>query len=201
LSTKEQPVGDQAPSARRYGVIAVFLHWTIAALILLQMALGWYMNEILPDNSPAQDQVQNLHISIGLTTLLLILVRIGVRLAAPPPPTPAGLAPWERLLAGASHLLFYLLMLALPLTGWALVSLDIDPIAWWGIIWPHMPGLSGLTGPDHRPFHHALKAFHTDYLVWTALANLALHVAGALKHQFDGNPVLWRMLPFMKARP
>jgi len=52
-----------------------------------------------------------------------------------------------------------------------------------------------------RPYRHLLQDTHTDYLVWLALANLALHVAGALKHQFDGNPVLWRMAPFFRRRP
>ena len=191
---------DPALGARRYGAAAIALHWAIALLILIQIGLGWYMNHVLPDHSPAQQRIETLHVSIGLTTLLLILARIGVRLARWPTPAP-GLQPWERRLAGASHLLFYVLMLALPLTGWALVSLRRDPILLWGLHWPVMPGLGVIAGPGHRAAHHLLQAVHTDYLVWITLANLALHLAGALKHQFDGHPVLWRMAPFLFRPP
>ena len=190
----------RTPSDRSYGAVAIVLHWTIAILILVQIGLGWYMNHLVPDHSPAQDRIQTLHISLGLTALLLILVRIGVRLFNPPPPLPAELASWERLLAGAGHALFYLLMLALPLTGWALVSARHEPFAFWGFYWPDLPGLGFMGGPGHRALRHQLQDLHTDYLVWIALANLLLHVAGALKAQFDGHPVLWRMAPFLKPK-
>ncbi len=156
------------------------------------------MNHVLPDHSPAQDRIETLHISIGLTTLGLILVRIAVRLLNPPSPMPAGMPGWERALARTSHVLFYVLMLALPLSGWIMQSARQEELFLWGYHWPWLPGLGGLAGRAHRPVHEFLKALHTDYLVWLTLANLALHVAGAVKHQFDGNPVLWRMLPFLK---
>ena len=188
----------EAAGQRRYNAIAVLLHWTIAALILVQIGLGWYMNDVLPDHSPAQDRIQTLHISVGLSTLLLILVRVGWRLAKPPPPLPAGTPAWERLLAGASHLLFYLLMLALPLTGWALVSARHEPFGFWGLGWPALPGLGFLEGRQHHDARETLQSVHTTFLIWIVWANLVLHVAGALKHQFDGRPVLWRMLPFLR---
>jgi cytochrome b561 len=184
--------------ARRYGAVSIALHWTIAALILLQIGLGWYMNEVLPDHTPAQAAVETLHISVGLTVLLLVLVRIGVRLTHPAPPLPAAMSAPEKLAANAVHLLFYLLMLALPLTGWAMVSVRGHPILFWGLPWPALPGLGFLAGPDHKPLRESLQQVHTDTLVWIVLGSLALHVAGALKHQFDGHPVLWRMLPFLK---
>jgi cytochrome b561 len=185
---------------RRYGAVAMILHWIIAVLILVQIGLGWYFNHFVPDHSPEQDRLQDIHVEIGLTTLILILVRIGWRLSHPPPPLPQDMAAWERGLAGASHTLFYLLMLAMPLTGWALVSIRGEDIPFWGLEFPAMPGLHGVwQGPAHRAARHQLQGIHTDILVWIALANLALHVAGALKHQFDGHPVIWRMLPI--ARP
>lgn len=183
------------PADQRYGTVAMVLHWTIAALILVQIGLGWYMNELLPDHSAAQDRITSLHISIGLTTLLLVLVRIGWRLINPPPPMPLDLAGWERALAGATHVLFYVLILALPLTGWAMVSLGKGGISFWGLPWPHLPGMGHLAGANPRALRKLLQRTHTNILIWIVLANLALHVAGALKHQFDGHPVLWRMLP------
>ncbi len=93
-------------------------------------------------------------------------------------------------------MLFYVLMLVIPLTGWALVSGDKDPISFWGVPWPKIPGLAAVT----RPQHHLLKHTHVFILIWVFVLNWALHVAGALKHQFDGKPVLWRMIPFLKPK-
>ncbi|HZC17178.1 MAG TPA: cytochrome b/b6 domain-containing protein [Caulobacteraceae bacterium] len=181
---------------RRYGAAAIGLHWTIALLIFIQIGLGWYMNEVLPDHSPAQAAVLTLHISVGLTIFLLVLVRIAVRLINRPPPLPPGMPLWERTLARTSHVVFYLLLLALPLTGWALESLGTRPIRFWGLPWPHLPGIAALFGAaPPRPVRHELSHIHVYILIWIVLINLALHVAGALKHQFDGRPVLWRMLP------
>ena len=182
----------------RYSTFSILLHWTIALLIFVQMGLGWWMNEALPDHSPAQDQVQDIHVSLGLTTLLLVAVRLGARLVVRAPPLPAGLPVWEARLAHALHVLFYGLMLVLPLTGWALVTQRHEPFTFWGLHWPDLPGLSGLSGPAHRDFGRALKHFHVFTQIWIALAMIALHVLGAIKHQFDGHPVLWRMVPFLK---
>jgi cytochrome b561 len=185
----------------RYGAVSIVLHWTIAILILVQIGLGLYMNHVLPDHSPAQARIETLHISIGLTTFLLILIRVGVRLTHPAPRLPQELELWERVLARASHWLFYILMLALPLTGWAMVSMRKGPVEVWGMGWPRLPPFGGMPAQAHKPLHHALQSIHTDWLVWIAIANLLLHVAGALKHQFDGHPVLWRMLPIVGPKP
>jgi cytochrome b561 len=105
-------------------------------------------------------------------------------------------AVWERTLAGAGHVLFYVLMLALPLTGWALVSAHAGGlVAFWGLPWPQLPGIAQLGGANPRPLRGALQLYHTDLLIWVVLANLALHVAGALTHQFDGHPAPRRMWP------
>jgi cytochrome b561 len=187
-----------APGSR-YTAVAIALHWILAVLILLQIVLGWWMNEWVPDHSPTQKAIEGVHISIGLTVLLLVAVRIIWRLTHRPPPLPTGLAAWERALAGAGHILFYLLMLALPLTGWALVSAHAGGhISFWGLPWPQLPGIAGLAGANPRPLRGALQLVHTDILIWIIVANLALHVAGALKHQFDGHSVLPRMWPGLK---
>jgi cytochrome b561 len=169
------------------------LHWTIAALIIIQILLGWTMNELLPDHSPAQAWIERLHISLGLTTLILVLARIALRLSRGFPALPDTLRPWERALARTTHVLFYVLMLALPLTGWALVSARPPALSFWGLPWPRLPGLGSLAAS--RSARHVLQQVHTNYLIWIVLGDLLLHVAGAVKHQFDGRPVLWRMLP------
>ena len=183
---------------KRYGAVAMTLHWIIALLIVIQLCLGWYMNELVPDHSPAQDRIQDIHVTVGLSILILVMVRIGVRLAHPAPPLPRSLALWERVLARASHWLFYILMLALPLTGWALVSVRHEDIPFFGLAWPAMPVLDHLAKPEARAIGGQLKHIHIFILVWIVLFNLTLHLAGAIKHQFDGRPVLWRMSPLFK---
>ena len=183
---------------KRYSAIAMTLHWVIAALIVVQLCLGWYMNELVPDHSPAQDRIQDIHVTVGLSVLILVLVRIGVRLTHPAPPLPSGMPAWERWLAHASHFVFYVLILVMPLTGWALVSVRHEDIPFFGLAWPAMPMLGHLAKPEARAIGGQLKHIHIFILVWIALINLALHVAGAIKHQFDGNRVLWRMLPIRR---
>ena len=181
---------------RRYGQVSIWLHWLIALAIVVQVCLGWYMNEVLPDHSPAQAQIQTLHISLGITILLLVLVRIGVRLTHPFLPLPAAMPLWERALARATHVIFYLLLLALPLTGWLVVSLRKAPILFWGLPWPRMPGVGvGMLfgSPVARPLRQEITHIHVFILIWIVVITLALHVAGALWHQFNGPRVLWRM--------
>jgi cytochrome b561 len=185
----------QLAAEQRYGAVSIALHWTIAALIVIQVCLGWYMNEVLPDHTPAQAQIETLHISVGLTILLLVLVRIGVRLAHPAPPLPADMPSWERLLARGTHVLFYALLLVLPLTGWAVASVRPAAVHFWGLPWPKLPGLGFLTTPDHKAWRRELTHIHVYILIWLVVLNLALHVAGAIRHQFIGHSVLWRMAP------
>jgi cytochrome b561 len=122
-------------------------------------------------------------------------VRIGVRLTRRPPPFPAAMPPWERLLAWATQAVFYLLMLVLPLTGWAIVSAHAGAkISFWGLPWPAMPGIQGLLGgAGQKDARESLAHLHVFVLIWILVLSLALHVAGALWHQFRAPPVLWRM--------
>jgi len=183
-------------SEQRYTRTAIILHWTIALLIIVQVFLGWWLNEWVPDHSPIQDQITAVHVSLGLTILLLVLVRIGVRLLHRPPPLPAGMPAWQRFLAGLTHLLFYALMLILPLSGWAMLSMGSHPIHFWGLPWPRLPGVGAVFGsPAPKAARHFIKHFHVYTLIWIVVANFVLHVAGALWHQFDGRPVLQRMWP------
>jgi cytochrome b561 len=183
----------------RYSGPAVALHWTIAALILFQIGYAWWVLAPLPDESEAHHTGMALHFSIGLTILLLSLARLALRLVAPPPPLPAGMRPWEKTAARASHVLFYLLIIGIPLAGWTLRSMDAAPIAWFGLFeWPHLPFLSGLGKAARHVIGKPVAALHTTLLVWATVALLALHIAGALWDQFADHPVFWRMIPFLR---
>lgn len=171
----------------------------MAAAILGQLFLGWSMDHMLPDHSTAHAGVLAIHVSLGLTLLLFAVLRVAVRLtggrAAPSPYLPK----LERQAALATQGLLYGLMFALPLTGWTMVSARSSPLRFWGLSWPKLPGLGFMTGPEHLAIRHALTLVHGGLLGWALVALVALHVAGAIKHQFDGRPVLWRMAP--RGRP
>jgi cytochrome b561 len=183
-----------------YRPAAIGLHWLVALLMIVELAIGWYMNDAMVDHSPPQEAMERFHVSLGFTVFAVILVRIAVRLGSRPPPLPADMPVWERGLAHAAHVLFYALMLALPLTGWALTSTHRGPVELWGMPMPRLPGFAPALPGHSRAVGAALKDIHNEWLPWITVANLALHVVGALKHQFDGNPVLWRMAPFLGRR-
>ena len=187
-----------ADGGRRYSTVAMILHWAIALLIVCQIVLGWNMAS-LDDRSTGQKVFEPIHISIGLTILILTVARVLWRLTHRPPPLPAGIAPLERGLAHTTHLLLYGMMLALPLTGWFMESIGPRPLHIWGAIWPHFPGVSAIiAGMDRREVKEGLEYVHGTPMAWTLIALVGLHLAGAIKHQFDGSPVFWRMVPFLK---
>ena len=187
-------------SSDRYTGVAVALHWLIAVSILFQIMLGWRMDD--HGNSAVTFLVFQLHKSIGITILLLSLARLGWRLANPPPPLPAQLKPWERWLAHATHLGFYAIMIGLPLTGWLLVSASKTniPTLLYGVLpWPHIPGVAELAPPAKLVWHKVGELGHGLLAKLTYLL-LALHVAGALKHQLvDRDGTLARMIPGVRA--
>lgn len=189
------------PPRSRYSSVAMSLHWLIAALIIGNIGLAWYFNTL---KGPAEVAPLMLHKSIGITVLLLTLVRLAWRFVGAPPKLPETMRPWEARIARASHGLFYLLMLGLPLTGWAMVSasplIKVHPTVLYGLLhWPALP----FPGLDSDQLHDAGKAFQESHELLAKLAYvmIALHVGAALKHQFfDRDDVMARMIPFVPLR-
>src|ERR1700675_1723748 len=103
-------------SEDRYTTVAMALHWLVAAIVLGQFALGWWMQEIPKQPPGPRAEAFNLHKSIGLVVLALMLARIAWRVGHPPPPLPA-MPRWQARLAQATHLFFYAVLVALPVTG------------------------------------------------------------------------------------
>jgi len=182
----------------RFSAPAIALHWAIAALILLNIYLGWRMGEV---RGMARFEMMQLHKSVGITVLVLSLARLAWRLINPPPPYPPTMKSWEKLAAGLVHWSFYGLMIGLPLLGWVIVSVsptNIPTLLYDLVPWPHLPGLGELAFERRRELEEAVGDIHR-ILAYTTLALLGLHVGAALKHQFwtrDG--VLYRMAPFLR---
>lgn len=178
----------------RYGLVALVLHWLIALAILAMIALGLVMTG-LPD-TPDKFALYQLHKSIGLTILLLSLLRLGWRLVNPVPPLPPTLGPTERVLARLTHGALYLLMIGLPLSGWAMVSASPwnIPTRWFDLVTvPHLPVLPDLA--DKQAAEAILKETH-EILAFALIGLLVLHVGAALRHHFQlRDRTLLRMLP------
>jgi cytochrome b561 len=184
----------------RYGAVAMTLHWVIAVMILFMAGLGFFMTR-LEETDERTFPLFQLHKSIGLTILMFSLLRLGWRLANPIPALPSGMSAWERFAARGVHVLFYVLMVAIPLMGWATVSAAplAVPTMWFGLFeWPHMPFLADLPRAEKRMIEEPLAVTHS-LLALAMLGLVALHAAAALKHQFrDKDDVLKRMLPWTK---
>ncbi len=179
----------------RYNSVAIALHWVIALAILGMIGLGWFMGD-LANGHPLKEQLYQLHKSIGITILTLTLARIGWRVMNPPPPLPTGMADWETKLSHAVHIGFYGLMIAMPLTGWLYVStayqFDVATVLFGAVSWPDLPFVGFLA---NEAGHGAVENIHSK-LAWVAIALLALHVGGAVKHDIlDDEGVLKRMIP------
>lgn len=185
----------QEPTAR-YTRVAILLHWLIALLILALIGIGLVMTQL--QLAPLEKfRLYQLHKSIGITVLLLGLLRLGWRLGHRPPPLPAAMAPLERRAAESMHWVLYAFLVGLPLTGWALVSSSVFniPTVLYGVVpWPHLPVLSTLA--DKAPVEALFKRIHT-YAAWTLIALVLGHAAAALRHHFiRRDDVLRRMLPW-----
>jgi cytochrome b561/polyisoprenoid-binding protein YceI len=186
----------KAVGSGRYAAVAILLHWTIALAIVLQIILAGRMEG---PPTPEHFAVTQLHKSVGITILLLTLVRIAWRFANPPPPMPDTLAAWEKTLAKITHVGFYVIMLGMPLTGWLMVSasrIEVPTLLYGVVPWPMVPGVPELAPAAKKTWHAiALNSHHLGAKLIYVL--LALHVAGALKHQLfsKDEPVLARMAP------
>ena len=181
----------------RYTRVAMLLHWLVAALIIANVALGWGVH-LLP--GPAVRRGIDLHKSIGLTVLGLAVLRILWRLSHRPPPMPATYGRGERRLAHAAHAGLYLLILGIPLSGYlhdsAFAQAATHPLTLFGLVpVPRLPAIAALDPASKQHVHAFWFAVHV-WLGYVLYGLFALHLAGALKHQFvDREPELERMLP------
>lgn len=169
---------------KNFNAVARFFHWVIAFLIVGMLALGLTMGTVhygLP-----RHEVYDLHKSIGLLILVLVIARMAWRFASMRPEALATHALWERRLAGLAHAYLYIAMLAMPLTGWLMSDAGGRSPTLFGLPVPRLldedKGLRDLFGQAHY------------WLAMGLIVVIGLHVAGALKHHIiDRDSTLQRM--------
>ncbi|HEX5183167.1 MAG TPA: cytochrome b [Allosphingosinicella sp.] len=176
-------------NAAHYSRVAILLHWIIAILVLTNLYLGIFHEDM---SKPVRASMLFYHKAIGLTVLALTLLRLAWRLGHRPPPYDAAMKRWEVGLARATHWTFYFMLIALPLSGWLLISTGGKPVSWFGLF--NVPALPIARGDDAHDLWDTVHVF----LGWTMLVLVALHILGALKHLLQGQrQILGRMAPFV----
>jgi cytochrome b561 len=173
---------------RRWGAFAQLLHWLVVVFIVAQFTLAWLFDDL--PNGPHKLTLLARHKSIGITILMLALIRLGWRWTNPVPALPSTLRPYERSLARVTHVLLYVLLFLVPLSGWTMSSARGFPVSWFGLF--TLPNLV----PKDKALYDVLVTTH-GVLAWTLGIVAALHLGAALKHHFVlKDDVLRRMLPF-----
>ena len=175
----------------RYGLAARLIHWIMAAGFAFMWACGYAMTTLVEEDSALEELLFSLHISIGVSLLVLLVARIGVRLANRPPPLPAGIRPAERVGAHLAHAALYALPAAVIAVGWFEVDAGGHGASWFGVgmpkVFPIMETLAGYEVEDTAETVHR-------WLAYAMLGVAAAHVAAVGKHRWiDRHDVLRRM--------
>ena len=187
MSMSESPANPGAPA---YDGTAKTLHWLVVALLAIQFVTAWLLPHIRVDTVP--DATISLHFSFGITILVVMAIRLAHRWLHPVAVGPRDAPAWELLLARATHLAFYAVLLVGPFLGWAAASAHSVPVRLFGLL--ELPAIA----PRKAPWGLLAGDIH-GYMMWTLLGLVALHASAALYHHFvRHDEVLSRMLPWAK---
>lgn len=174
-------------SPQRYHTASIALHWLMLALLI-----GVYacieLRVLYPNGSDPREALKTWHFMLGLSVLVLVIVRIGLRLLLPAPPITPALPAWQTVLSKLVHLALYALMLGMPMAGWLMLSAAGKPIPFFGLELPALIGKNFDLAGQIKDAH--VLAGQTGY------ALIALHAAASLYHHYIRHDnTLTRMLP------
>jgi len=173
------------PPSDRYTRTAIALHWIVAALVIAQFAWGWWMQGIPKQPVGPRVDAFNLHKSMGLLILGLMLLRLGWRLGHPAPALP-DMPRWQARLAHGSHAVLYAVLIVMPLAGYLGSAFSGYPVRYFGLAIPAWTG-------KHPEAKELMSLVHAG-ASWVLAGAVLLHLAGALKHALiERDGVLARM--------
>ncbi len=174
----------------RYTRTAVTLHWLIALLIFVALPLGYYMHDL--PLTPHKLRLYSYHKWIGVTVFALAAIRVFWRATHRAPPLPDSVPQWEKTAAHATHFALYVLIFAVPLSGWLMSSALGFQTVWFGVL-----PLPDLVGKNKELADLLLEVHETLNLVLAAL--VLGHIGASFKHHFiDRDDILVRMVPFLR---
>ncbi len=159
-----------------FGLVSRYAHWASAVLILCLVPMGLFMT-VLPEGSPDRGMFVAVHQTLGVTVLVLVLLRLAWLRRSAPPPLPVDLKPWERRLAGALHPVLYGLILGLPITGLLLSLSRGGPLEIYGWLVPLPAGVG-------REAWSVWAVLHNQVLPVLFYGVIAMHLGAVLKHHF-----------------
>ncbi len=178
-------------NAARYDRVQIILHWLIALVIFFMIGLGLYMVE-LPKQSelpPGEESVRAfyflLHKSMGLTVAMLIILRVVWRLTHKAPPLPDTVPKWQQRAAGVVHGAIYVLMLAMPVSGYLQSMFSKYDTKFWGIVLPRIAEADKAAREQFTEVH--------EILAFLLIGLIVIHIAAAIKHHLAGTGVSERM--------
>lgn len=169
----------------RYARLAVLVHWVTAALVVTGLLLALWLEQ---RTGAERGQLIRLHKSVGLTILFVSVLRVAC-LAFLPRPAPISMTTWERRTAAAVHTMAYVLLISIPISGWAMISADSGKMKtfWFGwLYWPKIQALADLPPALRLKVHGVLAEVHLT-LALSLVALLVLHIAAVGKHEFGDN--------------
>jgi cytochrome b561 len=175
----------------RYSNTARIIHWLMAVCFMFMWACGYSMTSLVADDSFLQELLFGLHISIGVTLLVLLVLRIVIRFTHRVPPLPDELGKWEKLGSHIGHFTLYFLSAVIIVIGWAEVDFGGYGVEWFGVAMPKLfPTMEFLWGFN-------LEETSATLHMWFAYAMLVItiiHIAAVLKHRcLDDHDLLTRM--------
>lgn len=181
-------VDDRAPiTLATYDPVARAAHWLTVLLVAAQFIVGWTMPDIRKGTLPVG--LIAWHLVLGSTLLVVVVFRLAWRLTHRPPPPPPGLPFWQKRAASITHAALYVLLLLVPLAGWASASARVWAVRAFGVL--PLPQIL----PSHARIGFELGDIHGGFLAWALLVVLGLHVLAALYHRLVlRDTVLSRML-------
>ena len=170
-----------------YSRTAVVLHWLLAALLMGQIAFGWYLEEI-PRGTPDRTIYVNFHKSTGMTLAVLIFFRLYWRFTHPAPELPATQPGWEHVAARVSHWALYACMIIMPVSGYVASNFSK-----WGVNFFNAVKLPPW-GFESETIYNALNATHV-FTSWVFVTLIVIHALAALRHLFRRDGIFSRMWP------
>lgn len=164
-----------------------YLHWVIACLVLSMLSLSFFLDDLQTNIKRTGVMV---HKSLGLTIFLLMLIRLYWLYHTGRPPLPKSMPRWELLLARGVQYSMYVLLIAMPLSGWIMSTLSDHVPVFWGVFSLPFPGL--VPNPDLAQWFFQAH----QIIAWLLIGLISLHILGAAKHAFiDRDHILQSMVP------